>query len=410
MAGPEEIQPLLKLVEGHSGGVSGASAQMVVVSAMGGSPKVTDLLLRAVERAARRDDSHLLDLSAVREKYAAAAEALLGKKEEEDDEEGGGDRELGRFLSALDDECEGLKSMLRAMSLAGMSAPAFRDYVVGHGEIWSAMLVAAFLRRHGVRARWMDARKILSVRESADGTSVDVDWSISDANLDQWWSETFKGEAGPEVVVATGFIASDPEGRPTTLRRNGSDYSATALGYLLRCREITIWSDVDGVYSADPRRVPDAVPLRNLSYNEAWELSYFGADVLHPRTTVPAMRLGIPLTLRNYFRPEDPGTRISLDAEEPASNFSGSGIDSRPQRSDRPPLNEIVKGFSTIDDVTLVNLEGTGMVGVQVRLACLLTRLFLPSEDGFKHPVWLLEGSRERRRAYSELSGTLGAT
>lgn len=133
----------------------------------------------------------------------------------------------------------------------------------------------------------------------------------------------------------------------TTLRRNGSDYSATIFGALTRSQEICIWTDVNGVYSADPRKVPEAVCLDNLAYHEAWELSYFGANVLHPRTTLPAMRYDIPVVIRNFFDLAAPGTKIT-------------SIEDQPDADNALP----VSGFATIDNVSLINVEGTGMQGV----------------------------------------------
>lgn len=323
-----------------------AGAQFLVVSAMGGSPKVTDLLLSAVEHAASRDESYRVDVDTVVQRYTSAAKSLL----EEPDE----------FLASLQADADNVLSMLGAMASAGMSAPAFRDYVAGHGEIWCAKLVTTLLQQKGMSAAFLDARDVLTVSESLDGQTVDIEWEASNRALDQWWS-THCSTGSPDVVVCTGFIASDTSGHPTTLRRNGSDYSATAFGGLLQCREITIWSDVDGVFSADPRKVPEAVALQQLSYNEAWELSYFGANVLHPRTTVPAMSQNVPVVLRNFFNLSNPGTRISADAT--IENAKGST--ERKHQFDRPALNQIVKGFSTIDDVSMINVEGTGMVGVQ---------------------------------------------
>ena len=322
----------------------------LVVSAMGGSPKVTDLLMQAVEDAEKRDESYLLHLSTVRERYESCAQQLLSDANGSNEDE-----ELSRFLHCLQHDFENLKSMLQAMASAGMSAPAFRDHVVGHGEIWCAQLFAALLRSRGIASSFLDAREVLTVRESSEGQSVDVLWEESANALDQWWNKSSHVKT-PHVVVATGFIAADHEGKPTTLKRNGSDYSATAFGALLQCCEITIWSDVDGVFSADPRKVPEAVALRHMSYNEAWELSYFGANVLHPRTTLPAIQDDIPITLRNFFKLDQPGTRISSLQDQASSSSDPTS---------RPMLNEIVKGFSTIDNVSLINVEGTGMVGVQ---------------------------------------------
>lgn len=186
---------------------------------------------------------------------------------------------------------------------AGVVTDAFSDFVVGHGELWSAQLLASVCRKKGIRAEFMDTRDILVVTPTSDGTSVDVNYVVSNRKLDKWWS----GSSAPDVVIATGFIARNPAGQATTLRRNGSDYSATILGALFKASQITIWTDVDGVYSADPRKVTEAFCLEKLTYHEAWELSYFGASVLHPRTTIPAMKDCIPITIRNFFKQEAPG-------------------------------------------------------------------------------------------------------
>jgi bifunctional aspartokinase / homoserine dehydrogenase 1 len=144
----------------------------------------------------------------------------------------------------------------------------------------------------------------------------------------------------------------------TTLRRNGSDYSATIFGALTRANEITIWTDVDGVYSADPRKVPEAVCLSYLTYHEAWELSYFGANVLHPRTTLPAMTYSIPVVIRNFFNLDAPGTRIT-------------SLDMQPKDADKLP----VSGFATIEGVSILNVEGTGMQGIPGTAATIFTTL-----------------------------------
>lgn len=189
---------------------------------------------------------------------------------------------------------------------------AFSDFVVGHGELWSAQLTAAACRKQGAKAQFLDARDVLVVTPTADGTSVDVDYRTSNNNLDKWWT----ANDSPDVIVVTGFIARNPAGQATTLRRNGSDYSATIFGALFQSSKITIWTDVDGVYSADPRKVSDAFCLKGLTYHEAWELSYFGASVLHPRTTLPAIKDSIPITIRNFFNQDAPGISYSCSTQE----------------------------------------------------------------------------------------------
>mmetsp|Transcript_36478 Transcript_36478/g.89999 ORF Transcript_36478/g.89999 Transcript_36478/m.89999 type:complete len:953 (-) Transcript_36478:188-3046(-) len=312
-----------------------------VVSAMGvinkSDPKVTDCLINATDMASSRNPAYGLELEKLEVKHRTTAEELLTKPEE-----------LAAYMKAFDDELNDLRAMLKAMSIAGTSTRAFADFVVGHGELWTARLCAAAIRCKGFDAEWIDARDVLVVMDAEDG-GVDVDYERSNANLDKLFLEKSHGHPD-RVLIATGFIARTPEGVPTTLRRNGSDYSATIFGALLISKSISIWTDVDGVYSADPRKVIDAVCLDQLSYNEAWELSYFGANVLHPRTTLPAMRYNIPITIRNYFNLSAPGTSIS----DKVDKFTDSvEVKKRP-----------VKGIATIDDVCLINVEGTGMVGV----------------------------------------------
>ena len=206
--------------------------------------------------------------------------------------------------------------------------------------------------------------------QATDGSSVDLDYEHSNANLDKW----VQLHGVPKITVCTGFVARNPQGQATTLKRNGSDYSATIMGALLRSARITIWTDVDGVYSADPRKVPEAVCLKALSYNEAWELSYFGANVLHPRTTLPAMKYNIPVSIRNFFNLPAPGTNIVALA------------DAVPQSDD-----EAVKGFATIDNVSLINVEGTGMVGVPGTAAA----IFSAVRDGNVNVIMISQASSE---------------
>jgi aspartokinase/homoserine dehydrogenase 1 len=321
---------------------------MGIVSAMGvavkGEPKVTDCLINATDMAAKRDDTYAAELTKLEDKHVSTAKALLTDKAEYD-----------AYIAAFNEELNDLRAMFKAIYIAGCSTDAFGDFVVGHGELWTARLCAATIRCKGGKAVWIDARDILVVTDSEDG-GVDVDYSLSNANLDKWYDEHMQEGA---VVMVTGFIARTPEGVPTTLKRNGSDYSATIFGALTQARNITIWTDVDGVFSADPRRVKGAKCLNSISYNEAWELAYFGANVLHPRTTLPAMKYNIPVTLRNYFNQAAPGTSIGMACPLPAGDEGNVG-----KFETRDMSGELVKGIATIDDVCLINVEGTGMVGV----------------------------------------------
>ncbi|KAL1833818.1 hypothetical protein ACET3Z_003469 [Daucus carota] len=303
--------------------------KLVVVSAMS---KVTDMMYDLIYKAQSRDDSYESALDAVMEKHKLTAFDLLD-----------GD-DLARFLTRLQHDVNNLKAMLRAIYIAGHATESFSDFVVGHGELWSAQLLSFVIRKNGGDCNWMDTRDVLVVNP-AGSNQVDPDYLESEKRLEKWFSSN-----QCQTIVATGFIASTPQNIPTTLKRDGSDFSAAIMGALLRAGQVTIWTDVNGVYSADPRKVSEAVVLKTLSYQEAWEMSYFGANVLHPRTIIPVMRYDIPIVIRNIFNLSAPGTMICRESVG--------------ETEDGLKLESHVKGFATIDNLALINVEGTGMAGV----------------------------------------------
>lgn len=295
----------------------------VVVSAMGG---MTDRLLQLTELAAKDDKQYEQELKALGDRYAAAADELLSTASRP-----------GVIDQWLQDARD-LTDMLRAVADTQTATQRSRDQVAGFGELWSTRLLAAYLgetlpdQRGG---RWLDARDILTVRHGELGPAVN--WPVSQRKFDQQIGNFEQG-----VVVITGFIAVDEEDCHTTLGRNGSDFSAAIFAALAGADELTIWTDVDGVMSGDPNRVPDAQIIDALSYNEALELAYFGAKVIHPQTLGPAIDNDITVLIRNTFAPDRPGSRIGATIE----------------------VGNSVKGITAIDRMALVNLEGTGMIGV----------------------------------------------
>lgn len=298
----------------------GSGRRAVVVSAAAGT---TDGLIDLVSRAGRRDASFDELTDSLRARQVALAEDLLGPDD------------AGDLIAHLDKEFADIAHVLRATRVMGTAVDNAIGAVAGFGEVWSARLLSAFLRQQGWNSTWLDAREVLVVQPAEPSPAVD--WETTGDRLRAWIDEH------PEdIVVITGFIASDPTGAATTLGRNGSDYSAAIFAALLEAAELVIWTDVDGVMSADPRLVPQAEVLERLSYDEAMELAYFGAKVIHPATMTPAIRNGIPVTIRNTFNPAATGSRIS------------------PETSTEVP----VKGFASIDDMALINLEGTAMIGV----------------------------------------------
>uniref|UniRef100_A0A0D9X6X8 ACT domain-containing protein n=1 Tax=Leersia perrieri TaxID=77586 RepID=A0A0D9X6X8_9ORYZ len=300
--------------------------KLVVVSAMS---KVTDMMYNLVNKAQSRDDSYIAALDEVFEKHMAAAKDLLGGED------------LARFLSQLHADVSNLKAMLRAICIAGHATESFSDFVVGHGELWSAQMLSFAIKKSGTPCSWMDTREVLVVNPTGSN-QVDPDYIESEKRLEKWFARR-----PADTIIATGFIATTPEDIPTTLKRDGSDFSAAIIGSLVKAGQVTIWTDVDGVFSADPRKVSEAVILSTLSYQEAWEMSYFGANVLHPRTIIPVMKYNIPIVIRNMFDISAPGTMI---CQQPANESDD--------------LEACVKAFATIDKLALVNVEGTGMAGV----------------------------------------------
>jgi bifunctional aspartokinase / homoserine dehydrogenase 1 len=305
VADAERIRAVATLVKQQSDQIA------VVVSAFAG---VTNALFACCDKASRRDDAWRDDLSAIVLRHHEVCEALG----------------VPHVKGAIDRDARDLADILRALAILGKHPEALDEVVAGHGEVWSAQVIAAHLG-----CDWLDARKVLVVHPAELGPSVD--WEESQRRLNE--------QRVSSPVVITGYVASLPDGTATTLKRNGSDYSASIFGALFDAREIVIWTDVDGVLSADPRRVPEAQVLDEMSYEEAMELAYFGAKVVHPRTMQPAVERKIPIWIKNTFRPQVKGTVIHVPRSAGAASPA-------------------VKGFTTIDGIALLNLEGTGMVGV----------------------------------------------
>lgn len=291
--------------------------QVVVVSAMQG---VTDALIGIANGAAEGSDWQPA-LEDLRQRHLDAANALLDAPEE--------------THAWLDAQFAQLAELLRAVGLLRQPGRAAFERIQGMGEVLSSRLLHAHLREHGGDYALLDARDVLVVQPGELG--VIVDWEESAKRLATWRQTHPQSRA-----VATGFVAGGRNGLPTVLGRNGSDFSAAIFAALFEADELHIWSDVDGVLSADPRMVPEAVSLTAMSYQEACELAYFGAKVIHPQTMTPAIARGLPILMRNTFNPAFAGTRI--DAE------GGAGGP--------------VKGLTLNTDLALVSLEGAGLIGV----------------------------------------------
>ncbi|MHB8474693.1 MAG: bifunctional aspartate kinase/homoserine dehydrogenase I [Steroidobacteraceae bacterium] len=324
--------------------------EAVVLSACRG---VTDALLDLVSLAEKPDGDFIPAIEALRARHLELAASLVCAAA------------CTAYAAQLERDCRDITGMLQTVRLIRSSTYSMRDVIAGYGEIWSTRLFAPYLRE---RARvkgdvlWIDAREVVIVEWGSLGPAVQ--WPVSEANLARLVPPNFTGR-----LIVTGFVATTIKGIQTTLGRNGSDFSGSIFGALLGAAQIIIWTDVDGVLSADPRLVPNAQVIDQLSYNEAMELAYFGAKVIHPQTMEPAIARDIPIYIRNTFAPEKHGTLICA---HPKSALK-------------------VKGITTIDPVALVNLEGAGMIGVPGTAH----RLFGALRDAGISVILISQGSSE---------------
>jgi aspartokinase/homoserine dehydrogenase 1 len=298
---------------------------VVVVSAMSG---VTNKLVEAATRSEAGDHTPVSAIfEELRQQHEAAVSALIESTEERDRI----DRKMKELFHEGDRLCQGT-ILLRELTLRA------RDSISGLGERLSAPLVTAALAERGVPSEAIEATQLV-VTDSCHGAAepcMDLTRERCEARLRPLLEQGI-------VPVVTGFIGATAEGVLTTLGRGGSDYSATILGAALDADEVIIWTDVDGLQTADPRLVPGCCTIPEISYREAAELAYFGAKVLHPKTLRAVMQCGIPLWIRNTFAPELPGTKIT-----PTGPPNGGGA----------------KALTAISDVVLITVGGPGIVGV----------------------------------------------
>jgi aspartate kinase len=271
--------------------------RLVVVSALS---KVTDALLEVARLAERGDATAArLAVKSLHRRHEEMAVLVRATERRAD------------LLAALDSLFEELLAIVHALAVVEEVSPRSSDLIVAFGELASSRIVAAALQDAGVPSRWTDARQLL-VTDAQHGTAV-PDREETDARLRSLVRPLL---ADGLVPVVGGFIGATAGGLTTTLGRGGSDFSAALFGAGLEADEIQIWTDVDGMLTADPRVVSGPRVVERLSFDEASELAYFGAKVLHPSTILPAVRLGIPVRILNSHRPEAPGTLITRAAPE----------------------------------------------------------------------------------------------
>ena len=301
----------------------GESRRVVVVSALGG---VTDRLIGAIDAALERSEAYKEIIEELKRRHEDVLAELVPSHEEE------------AVRSQLSARWRELNELLDGVFLLRECTKRTQDAIMATGERLSALLVAGAFRSEGHRAVPLDATQFIRTNDSFGEASVDFEETYALVR------EQFEGISSEKIAVVTGFIAATERGVVTTLGRSGSDYTATLLAGALNAERVTIWTDVDGVLSADPRLVGEAHTLSQMNYQEAAEMAYFGAQVMHPRTIRPLRKRSIPLLIKNTLNPKAAGTLISREGSQEEGH---------------------VKAVTTIRRVAIVTLEGDNLIGVR---------------------------------------------
>ncbi len=293
----------------------------VVVSALGGT---TDLLLNCGALASEKNPKYLDLFNEFKNRHLSLLNDL-GMKNEGDP-----------TLTILNAKCTAIEDLCKGIFLLGEFSAKTKDLLVSNGEWLSSKIISESLKKDGIENEWKDAREFI-ITDSNFNNAV-VDFNLTDQKI----KNHFSTQQTP-VFIIPGFIASDKNGATTTLGRGGSDYTAAIIAAALHADLLEIWTDVTGLMTADPRLVPNAKEIPEISYQEAMELSHFGAKVIYPPTIQPVMGKRIPIQIKNTFFPEEHGTLI---------------------KADNVQNGNIVRGISSINKIVLLTLEGSGMVGI----------------------------------------------
>lgn len=294
---------------------------VIVVSAMGG---ITDTLIQCGTLASITDEYYKTKLQEIEQRHLETVKLLIPVSQQ------------SSILSWVKKRCNELEDICNGVFLLGELSDRTKDRIVSYGEHISSQILSSRLKSEGIENVWKDSRELIIT--DSDFTRATVDFEKTNQNIENYFSTT------PDTLfVVPGFIASNADGATTTLGRGGSDFTAAILGAGANASVVEIWTDVSGMMTADPRLVANTRIIRHISYQEAMELSHFGAKVIYPPTIQPLFSKNIPVRIKNTFIPKDSGTIIETEALQ----HEGS-----------------IRGITSIDSIALLSLEGSGMVGI----------------------------------------------
>jgi len=293
----------------------------VVVSALSG---VTDMLLIASQKAASKDENYKNNIEEIKQKHFDTISLLIDSNNQ------------NQLLIKINSQINQLQTLLDGCFLLGELSPRTSDAIASFGELLSSQIIATALQQTIPNSNFKDSRELIKTNSNFGKAVVNFDVTNS-LIADYFISNKY------QVVILPGFIASSKDGNTTTLGRGGSDYTAAIIANGVNADSLEIWTDVNGMFTANPKIVKQAQPIESISYQEAMELSHFGAKVLYPPTIQPVLNSNIPIWIKNTFEPEAYGTLIS----------------NNPDANANP-----IKGISHIDNIALLTVEGSGMIGV----------------------------------------------
>ncbi len=296
-------------------------ATVLVVSAMGG---ITDSLLKAGSLASVADETYKELLKEMENRHLDTVRELLPIQQQ------------STTLSQVKQQFNELDGICDGVFLLGELSSRTKDRIVSYGELLSSMIICAKLQSLQIDQVWVDARKLITTNDHHGNAAVDF------ASTEKKIQQYFQKETH-QLYVVPGFIASDANHNTTTLGRGGSDYTAAIFAAAGKASVLEIWTDVSGMMTADPRLVQNAKPIQRISYQEAMELSHFGAKIIYPPTIQPVMSKNIPVWIKNTFAPDDYGTVIENKSEA---------------------TDSFIRGISSINHINLLSLEGSGMIGI----------------------------------------------
>ncbi len=357
VAKPERISQVVTILKSY---LENGQQFAAVFSAFGG---VTDSIIKMADLAQTGNEEYRTVLADFKIRHRDAAKHLITgpRRNKVFSEQEIAFTEMGNILHGI--------FLVRDVSKRTM------DYLLSFGERNSAFLIAHALLEHDVPASYLDARALIKTNDQFG--SAKVDFAQTEENIKKHFKEQ------SDIQIITGFIGSTSDGITTTLGRGGSDYTVSIVGACLDVEEIEIWTDVNGVMTADPRKVKRAFSIDSMTYAEAMEMSHFGAKVIYPPTLQPALNKKIPIRIKNTFEPAFPGTKISEELIE---------------------TSHPIKGVSSITDINLMTLQGSGLVGVKGTAA----RLFQALAISGVNIIMITQGSSEYAINFAVKPGDAG--